>query len=494
MKRSLKGIVLASLISTQVLAGPISALAVTTETTETSETATTHATEEIIDETVTSEENEETSAANEVPKQEEPAEENKDVTEKEEAATSSEEKTESSTTPSEAAPNVVASEEKKQEVKNLIANAWATLEAGTYMGETTGPLKDALAAAELLLNNLAVTDAQLDAAIAEINVRLAALESAEPELSFALNLVNAINDGNEIISGEGFLGDKYTKDSVAARKARISEAVAAGETVLAKIIGSEGQIDSILALTNRDEVITATDAILYAIQGAEGENGLVRVDHLADILAEASKLEGAKVSGEYLQDKANFEAAFEQAANAFEHALTDQEVAEAVAALRTAMDNLHLLVVVSVVNDSGQLIVDEAISSKTGLYKTAWNVDTAAIDGYEFVSATNSPVTYSAENSAVLSGTYGDGTNNVTLVYRAIEVFEPLPFVFTDPEDVINQPATIGLSNNVGNDKVVDPKKTLPETGEKSTSMTGFGLLALAAGLVVFFKKRKTEE
>lgn len=485
MKKTLKGIVLASLISTQVLATPISALAITAETSESSS----QTTEETSESVASGDESEDTSAATEVPNQEESTEVTTEETEKTEETVTSEGQTESSTTPSEES-EAAASEEKKQELKDLITSAWTTLKTGTFLGETTAPLKDALAAAEALLDGNKTTDAQLDAAIAEISAKLAALESVEyPELSFVLNLINAINDGSEIIEGSGYLGDKYTEASVNARKEQIQAAVNAGQAVLESLYKpNTNELDVILALANQAEIIAATDAIIDAINGG---SGLARTDMLKDILFEASQLAGSKVPGEYLQDKTNFEAAFEQAVNALDNAMTNEEIQNAINALRTAMDNLHLLVVVSVVDESGSLIVNQAATSKIGLYKDAWAVEPPIVEGYEFVSTSNEPMTFAVANTANLAGTFGDGTNDVTLVYKKTGIAKQVPLDLGSNQ-LTNQPVTIGVTNQA---KPLAPAKpTLPETGEKSSMMTGFGIVALAGATLAFFKKRKIKE
>lgn len=487
MKKSLKGIVLASLISTQVLATPISALAVSTET---SETPVAQTTEETIEEAIPSEEKEDTSAATEVPKQEESTEVTIEETDKTEETATSEEKTESSTSESKEKTTVAASEEKKQALKDLIASAWATLKSGTYWGETTTPLKNALEAATALVTDNKTTDAQLDAAMADISLKLTELKSVEePELSFVTNLINAINDGTEIIFGQGFLGDKYTEASVNARREQINTALEAGKAVLMELYVNGIEIDSTAALANEAQIVAATNAILEAINGG---TGLARTDMLKDVLLEASQLSGSMVPSEYLQDKTNFEVAFEQALNALDNALTNEEVQNAVNALRSAMDNLHLLVVVSAVDDNGNLIADQVTTSKIGLYKEAWTVEPPVVEGYEYVSTSVEPMNFAmAASTSALAGTYGDGTNDVTLVYKKTGLAEPLPLTF-ETNQITNQPATIGVNNHA---KPLDPAKpTLPKTGEQTSAMTGFGIMALVGATLGFFKKRKIRE
>ncbi|WP_086314356.1 hypothetical protein A5821_001919 [Enterococcus sp. 7F3_DIV0205] len=497
MKKSLKGIVLASLISTQVLAAPISAFAVTAEPTETSEQVGPHTVEEAVGEVAASNTAEETSKESviaEAPQSEELAE--TDVEEKTELPVS-EEAPEAPITPTEETPVTSASEEKKQAAREKIASAQAVLDEGTYMAETTIPLRAAMAAATALLSEEGVTDAQLDAAIAEIETRVAGLVKAEVELSFARNLIMAIDEATQIINNTDDFKDVYTPASVAAKKANIQQAIDEGKIILAEVVDANGKIIPDLAVNNRQSIVTAADAIIAAIHDG---NGLVHRGHLADILLEASRLEGAKVASD--EDKADFEAALKQAAQAYDNALTDAEADAAVSALRTAMDNLRLVVVVSAVDEEGRLIMNQADTSLNGLYKTAWTVEPPVIDGYEYVSSNNEPLTVARTAGQSVSGTFGDGTNDLTFVYKSVDSGFELPYMPAPkaPADDTRGPGIIGVANNLGNNtqntanKTYYSKNKLPKTGEQTNAMGSFGLIAVAASALAFFKKRKIKE
>lgn len=410
MKKSLKGIVLASLISTQVLTAPISAFAVTGETTEQSEKVGEQKADEAVGEVVVPDAPEEI-ATTETPIQEETT----DTTVEEEKETPlTEIAPEAPTVPLEEAPAVaVASEEKIQALRAAVANAQAILDGDTYVAETAVPLQTAVFAATALLSQVDVTNEQLDAAIANINEKVAGLVKAEVELSFVRNLIIAIDEATQIINNTDEFKDMYTPASVAAKKAGIQAAVNAGKNVLALVFDADGKIILDLAVNNREGITEAADAIIAAIHSGDG---LVRRDQLIDILVEASKLEGAKVASD--EDKLDFEAAVKQATHALDNALTDNEADAAVSALRAAMDNLRLVVVVSAVDEDGNLIMNQIDTSLNGLYKTAWQVEPPVVEGYEYVSTNDQPVTFARTASQARSGMFGDGTNDVTFVYK----------------------------------------------------------------------------
>lgn len=500
MKKSIKGIVLASLISTQVLAAPISAFAVTAETTENSEQVGPLNTEEPVGEVVApdaTEVNQDESAKVETPEL--------DETEAVDTMVEGELETPAIDTPTEVIPEVesepaedieapveVASEEKMQAVRTAVADAQAILDAGTYMAETSIPLKTAMAAATVLLSQPDVTDGQLDATIADINEKVAGLVKAEVELSFVRNLVVAISDATHIIKNTGDFEGLYTTASVKAKKTGIQAAVDAGKAVLAGVVAADGKIVTELAVNNREGITEAAEAIITAMN--EG-GGLVRKDQLVDILLEASKLKDAKVASD--EDKADFEMALKQVVDAIENALTDAEADAAVSALRAAMDNLRLIVVVSAVDESGNLIMDQTATSINGLYKTAWSVEPPVVEGYECVSSNNQPVTFTRTAGQVTSGTFGDGTNDVTFVYKkSVDSFVP-PFIPEPKEPFENnkQPDIISVKNEVvKTNKTYHSKTNLPKTGEQTSSIASFGLFAIAASTVAFFKKRKINE
>lgn len=494
MKKSLKGIVLASLISTQVLTAPLSAWATNVETPEATESSEQVEMQDVDEADVVpkvNEEKTETPISEQMPDQEviEPLLEN-----------------ETDTSTPEVLPEVLPeapetpiedNEAKIQEVKEAIAKAQATLDEGTYLAETTLPLKIAMSAATTLLNQIGVTDEQFDNAIADINEKILGLIKAEVELSFVINLVTAINEATQIINNTDEFKDLYTPASVAAKQVAIQTAVDAGKTILAGVTDAQGKPDPEASVNNREAIIAAAAAIIAAIHDG---NGLVRRDHLVDILNEANGLEGAKVAAD--ENTTDFENAVENAIKALDNALTDAEADAAVSALRAAMDKLHLVVVVSAVDGAGNLIVDQTTTSLSGLYKTAWSVEPPVVEGYEYVSSNNQPVTFARTAGQAVSGTFGDGTNDVTFVYKksVVKVTPPYePDLKTPADNLLEQPAVIGLtnelvSNTTNNNNTYHSKKKLPQTGEQTSALTSFGLLALAAGTVAFFKKRKIKE
>ncbi|ALS02786.1 hypothetical protein ATZ33_15785 [Enterococcus silesiacus] len=504
MKKSLKGIVLASLISTQVLTAPLSAWATNVETPEITENSEQvglqHLDEEDLDPKINEEKTETPTSA-----------ETTDQGEAVESPLESEAETpipeplpeapETPETPIEEMPTTTASEAKIQEVKDAVVKAQAILDEGTYLAETTLPLKMAMSAATTLINQAGVTDEQLDNVITDINEKVLGLIKAEVELSFVVNLITAIDEATQIINNTDKFKDIYTPASVAAKKVAIQTAVDAGKMILAGVIDAQGKFDPEASVTNRAAIIAAADAIITAINDG---NGLVRRDHLVDILIEANGLEGAKVASD--ENTTDFENAVENAIKALDNALTDAEADAAVSALRAAMDKLHLVVVVSAVDEAGNLIVDQTTTSLSGLYKTAWSVEPPVVEGYEYVSSNNQPVTFARTSGQVVSGTFGDGTNDVTFVYKkAVDQFEPpyeapeVPTSKAPVDNLLKQPAVIGLtndpvSNTTNSNNTYYSKKKLPQTGEQTSAMTSFGLMAIAVGTLAFFKKRKIKE
>lgn len=505
MKKSLKGIILASLISTQVLAAPISAWGVTIENTEIGDPQNTEEQVGEVSVPKTMEETKEEIATPEVPNKEE----------SENDTVEGDKKTEEVPIPEETLPEAKleekledesvphASEEQKQLVINAIARVQAIFDTGTYRAETKAPLVASIATAKALLDQEDVTDDQLAAAIVDINAKIDGLVAAEIEISFVINLVRGIDNASKIINNTNEFKDIYTPASVKAKKAGIQTAVDAGKIVLAGIKKEDGKVDRELAVANRETIILAAEAIIEAIHGIGKDNGLVRRDHLTEIIAEANKWDVSNIAT--AKDKEDFATAIKQAAHVFENGLTDAEVATAVSVLRAVIDRLNLVVVVSAVDQNGALITEISVS---GVYKSAWTVKPPVIAGYEYDSSNNQPLTFSTSSQSI-SGTFGDGTNNITLVYKQttgfkkeepiIEPLQPVPpiespaKILEKPATILEKPATITVTNNTQKNTYISKKK-LPNTGEQTSSVARLGFIVLAASAVAFFKKRKIEE
>ncbi|MGX7245875.1 LPXTG cell wall anchor domain-containing protein [Enterococcus quebecensis] len=491
MKKTLKRVVLASLIGTQIVATPISVLAVTVETTESSETVAPQSAEEQVGAPEVTEESKEESETTEMPSKDESTENTTTVEEdkKIEKGSSEESKKETTTTTSKERPEPKASEAQMQKVREAIAKAQEKLDTGTYLAETTLPLKLSIEKALLLLGDPSTTNIKLTLVIKEIQNKMSNLIEAEVELSFAKNLGIAIDEATKILNNADEFKGLYTPASVNAVRSEIQVALDAGKPVWLTILGANGKIDPKLATQKITDVIEKADAIYTAINA---DPGLVRRDHLAEILAEARKLSGSKVAG--IKDRVDFENAFRQAEDAFENALTDGEASEAVDALRAVLDRLKLLVIVSAVDENNNLIMDQAAISLTGRPQEAWSAKPPVIEGYEYISSSNQPLAFTNDIVPKLSGTFGDGTNDVTFVYKQLETVNPAPPVSPiSPETLLQNTTTIDLTNK-NQKNAYKSKGKLPQTGENTSAIASLGFIALAVGLVVFFKKRRETE
>jgi LPXTG-motif cell wall-anchored protein len=481
MKKSLKGLILASLISTQVLTAPISAFATTEEQpvaiSEATDTQTTESSENVVG--TTSEETETTASS-------EATETSESAGDTEQAAPAP---TESSTTPP-ATSEPAASEANKTALRTMIDQAIQVMTLGNYTETTKAALQQAISTGEALLASTAATDQELLAAIAEINAKMNALvENTDEEIA----LVNSLESWIE--NAQVFLGritnnpEGYTTASVAAKKANMEAAINSGKAVLNLVKDSYGNIDGQLAVSNRAAVENAINIVKTACY----YDGLIDRTPMVAILEEAANLKGSKVSEQYLKDKNVFEAAVSKAVDAYENALTDEEIYSAVIGLRSAMENLHLLVVVSAVDENGNLIMDQKDTSLIGLYKGSWNVTPPTIEGYEYVSANNKELESTlSDSNATLSGTFGDGTNDVTLVYRKTD--KGTTSTYYDPSysnNYVNDPAKVSTTNN--KDTQYQSKRNLPKTGEETSGLASLGFITLTAGALLIFKKRKIE-
>lgn len=484
MKKSLKGLILASLISTQVLTAPISAFAANEEqpvaTSEATDTQTTESSENVVG-TTTSEETK-TTASSETTGTSEPA-----VSSEQAAPTL----TENSTTPP-AATEPAASEANKTALRAVIDQAKQVMALGNYTEATKTALQQAINTGEALLTSTTATDQELLAAIAEISAKINALvENFDEEIALVNLLQNSLEKAQLFLTSIENNNEAYTPASVNAKKAVVKQAIDSGNAVLNTVKDSSGNINGQLAVSNRAAVENAISIVTTVCY----YDGLVDRTHMVAILEEAGNLEGSRVSEQYFNDKTVFETALSKAVDAFENALTDEETNSAVNALRSAMDNLHLLVVVSAVDEDGNLIMDQEDTSLIGLYKGSWNVTPPTIEGYEYVGANNKELESSLSNSnATLSGTFGNGTNDVTLVYRKTDRGTTSTYygpVYSN--NYVNDPAKVGTSTN-NKDTQYQSKGNLPKTGEETSGLAGLGFVTLAAGALLIFKKRKIEE
>lgn len=300
-------------------------------------------------------------------------------------------------------------------------------------------------------------------------------EDEAAEGLFLRNLIEAVSWGEEILAETDEVTNEFTIASVAANRKALTAAVTAGSDLLKTIpkVGDTDKHDLEAAKKQEVEILSATNAIISIIV-----NNLAGTLPIDLILVDAEHLTGAYLDPSKPDVREALYAAIKAVKDARVAALTNDDVATVVGNLQKILDELHLLVQVKAFDEKGEeFLIDgkSPVADLTGLFKTGYVVTPPVIPGYEFVDANR------------LTGNFGDGVNDIKLVYKKVEAAPQKTDDKTDPS-----------SSSSESSSTSEQPKDLPRLAQTNVSLgsgtTLAGLGAAAASLAAFIKARRNKK